>query len=78
MATKREVLADPLSCWNKAGDDEPVFVLRAQDILAPWLVAEWANMVLQLGDGRDLPPKVSAAYSICNEMRKWPQRKLPD
>jgi hypothetical protein len=41
--TKRENLADPNSCLNKAEDDEPLFILRASDPLAPALVRLWAS-----------------------------------
>ena len=30
-------------CYAAADDDEPIFVLRANDPLAPLLVREWAN-----------------------------------
>ena len=30
-------------CYAAAADDEPLFVLRAKDPLAPALVHEWAN-----------------------------------
>ena len=30
-------------CYAAAGDDEPIFVLRANDPLAPLLVREWSN-----------------------------------
>lgn len=33
------------SCLSKAGDDEPIFVLRAQDKFAPALVELWAILV---------------------------------
>ncbi len=38
MATKEQ--GD--SCYEKAAPDEPIFVLRAQDFLAPEIVREWA------------------------------------
>jgi len=40
---KRNELANPNSCLNKAADDEPLFVFRANDPLAPQLVREWAD-----------------------------------
>jgi hypothetical protein len=39
---KRDVLSNPNSCLNKAADDEPIFVLRANDELASRLIREWA------------------------------------
>lgn len=40
---KRDELANPESCLNKAADDEPLFVLRANDENAPAAVAGWAR-----------------------------------
>jgi hypothetical protein len=48
MATKREVLeaaARGEGCLGKAADDEPVFVLRAQDMFAGRTIQYWASMV---------------------------------
>lgn len=42
MASKRNTIADPNSCLNKASDAEPLFVLRANDELAPLVVRDWA------------------------------------
>ncbi len=40
---KIDEISDPSSCINKADNDEPVFVLRANDPLAPAVVDYWAN-----------------------------------
>ena len=40
---KRDEIANPNSCLNKAADDEPLFVFRANDPLAPELVRFWAE-----------------------------------
>lgn len=37
-------LSTPTSCLNKAGDDEPIFVLRAKDPIAAYVVALWAEL----------------------------------
>lgn len=29
-------------CWPRAAEDEPLFVLKSTDILAPMIVREWA------------------------------------
>lgn len=41
--TKAEMLADPNSCWNRAKDDEPVFVLLGRDPEAPGTVDYWSR-----------------------------------
>ena len=44
MATKKEEMTYG-SCFQAAGDDEPLFILRAQDLMAPALVRMWADML---------------------------------
>lgn len=39
---KKDELRLPFSCLNRAGDHEPIFVLRAHDSLAPLVVHDWA------------------------------------
>lgn len=46
--TKSQEISDPNSCINKAEDDEPVFVLRANDPLMPKVVQFWANEYQQM------------------------------
>lgn len=63
------------TCLIKAADDEPIFVLRAQDMLAPESVREWANRALKCG----LPhAKYEEALALAAKMEQWPNRKMPD
>lgn len=78
MATKKEELEKALrgeGCLGKAADDEPVFVLRAQDAFAAGLVYDWANkaeeMVCDVA-------KVAEARALARQMSFWPTRKYPD
>lgn len=73
--TKADLLADPNSCLNKAAADEPLFVLRAQDLIAPAVVRYWADLLQGLGGN---PIKAGAARALASEMTGWPYRKLPD
>lgn len=78
MATKKETLEAALrgeGCLGKAADDEPVFILRAQDIHAPDLVEKWAIWA-SVGDCPN--DKVNEANAIAEAMRAWPNRKRPD
>jgi hypothetical protein len=43
MAMKRVELANPVSCLNSAEPDEPVFVLRANDVNAPKTIRNLAS-----------------------------------
>lgn len=67
------------SCLNKAGNDEPLFILRAQDILAPTLVRGWVKAYKAFPNHN--PAKVTEALALANEMEVWQGmhgRKVPD
>jgi len=63
------------TCLEKAADDEPIFVLRAQDMLAPGTVRFWAERAAANGCP---PEKVQEAYALAERMEQWPTRKTPD
>ena len=84
MATKLEELENTQSCFSKAALDEPIFVLRAQDMFAPaaveaWVQAAWQHYTVEL---ETLPPsleeKLEEAEALARLMREWPTRKVPD
>lgn len=56
-------------------DDEPVFLLRSQDQLAPKAVGDWANRAL--GNGKVHVDKVNGAIADGMAMDDW-QAKNPD
>ena len=64
---KKDELATPTSCLNKAGSHEPVFVLRAKDPLAAMTVRHWATMA----HGFHEPAKIDEAFSLAMEMDRW-------
>ena len=70
MATKHNSVS-----LMKAKDDEPIFVLRAQDKLAAGVVRQWAEQAAQAGCGN---AKVREAREIADAMERWPTRKVPD
>lgn len=71
MSTKRQ--GD--SCYDKAGMDEPIFVLRAQDRLAAGTVRFWADKAEQNGCN---PVKVLEARQLAERMDQWHTSRLPD
>lgn len=71
---KREALTSPRSCLNKAAADEPVFVLRARDPLAPQAIRHWATMA---SGGLHEPDKVQRALDEADEMEKWHAQNVP-
>ena len=59
-------------------EDEPVFLLRAQDVTAPAVVEYW---VMKARDAGALENIVEAAENQAEEMRKWQREhgiKIPD
>jgi hypothetical protein len=62
-------------CFAKAADNEPLFVMRAQDALAPELVREWANRAEANGCPAE---KTAGARQLADQMEAWPNRKMPD
>lgn len=59
-------------------EDEPVFLLRAQDVVAPATVEWWVIQARQHGA---LPEIVKAAEAQARVMRKWQREhkvKIPD
>lgn len=59
--------------------DEPVFLLRGQDMLAPAVVRQWANNAMANGVDRKM---VDKALDQAAAMEAWAKahggRKLPD
>jgi hypothetical protein len=60
---------------GKAHDDEPVFILRAQDCLAAETAERWAIRARAMGVDHD---KVQEVFALAEEMLQWHSRKVPD
>jgi hypothetical protein len=78
MATARETIAQALrgeGPLGKASDDEPVFILRAQDCLAYEVIERWVIRASVLGVNKT---KQNEARVAAEEMLQWPIRKVPD
>ena len=55
---------------------EPVFILRAQDIIAPYCVEKWAEVYEGMGGAGT---KAAHARAVAAQMVKWTgTRKFPD
>ena len=69
------------SCLTNAHEDEPLFVLRANDELAPGVVRAWATQYLQTKsrqmNGATLAQndKYSQAMSLAKQMEEWKRRQ---
>lgn len=75
MAIKRDEISDPNSCLNRAGDEEPIFVLRAKDPLAARIVREWAARAVLSGKHDD---RAIEANRFANAMDAWRAKNFPD
>ncbi|MCK9435723.1 MAG: hypothetical protein M0Q12_00780 [Synergistaceae bacterium] len=63
---------------HKIPDDEPVFLIRGQDIVAPEVVRQWAFRARKAG-AKELI--VEAALQQAEAMERWQRthlRKIPD
>jgi hypothetical protein len=84
MMTKKEMLEAALrgeGCLGKAHDDEPVFLLRAQDNLSDEMVDLWAtraSLLVPVVGSEATGHKVQDARATAEAMRSWPIRKNPD
>ena len=61
--------------FAKVADNEPIFVLRAHDALAPKAVRYWADIAKELGLSAQ---RYTDALQVAAKMEEWPDRKLPD
>ncbi len=78
MATKQVELNDPNSCLNRAQADEPLFVLRGNDPLAPGQVRGWAFAYFRSKGGfAAMTPaqlqKYGDAVATADAMTAWKQ-----
>ena len=77
MGTKNN--PGPFDCYAKADPDEPIFVLRAKDPLAPALVRLWAH-VRRVYDQKNSPitpfdsDKYFEANQCADQMEDWRQK----
>ena len=78
MGTKAEEMKNTTGCLTKAADDEPIFVLRAQDKLAPVMLRMWAELAELHGAPTE---KFQGAMVLADDMELWAanhQAKWPD
>ena len=75
MMTKHDEIYNADSTLNKCHPDEPIFILRASDILAPIVVKYWATIAQDTGVNSE---KVKEAWLVSEAMKKWSNRKIPD
>jgi hypothetical protein len=68
---KRDELANPNSCINRAADDEMLFVLRGRDLAAPFIIEEWCRLRITIGkNSRIDDPQILEALDCARKMRE--------
>ena len=63
---------------SMANPDEPCFVLRGQDMLAPLAVRAYADAVEATVGGQAGKNRAARIREIADRMAAWTPRKLPD
>jgi hypothetical protein len=71
---KNKEATEPNSCWNKARDDERVFVLLARDAAAPETLRFWANRRIELGKNDRFDPQIVEALDCADRMEDEAKR----
>lgn len=71
MGTKAENLIHKDSCWNRADNDEPVFVLLGRDRAAPLVVREWIKLRVMSGKNTMEDKQIQDALSIIHKMTDY-------
>jgi hypothetical protein len=66
---KREELANPNSCLNRAKDDEMVFVLLGRDPAARIAIHAWVAERLRLGKNNSSDPQIVEALQVATAMK---------
>ena len=65
---KRDELANPDSCLNRAREDELVFVLLARDPAAPETIRAWVKERIRLGKNERQDMQIQEALKLAREM----------
>lgn len=60
---KRDEIADPNSCLNRAADDEMIFVLRSKDVTFETVIKFWISERFRMGRNNPGDAQVQEAYS---------------
>lgn len=73
---KKQEIEIPSSCFNRAADDELIFVLRGRDTAAPSTIRFWAAERLRLGKNETGDDQISEAHQ-CAEIMEAEQKQPP-
>lgn len=65
---KRDEIEDPQSCFNKAADNERLFVMLARDPAAPVAIRAWIDERIRLGKNTPSDAQIREAHECANLM----------
>jgi hypothetical protein len=74
-AEEKKGIIDGTGILAKVAPDEPIFVLRAQDRLSPFVVSVWIWLAWWFGVPEE---KVFKAMNCRDAMKRWPTRRRPN
>lgn len=63
------------SCFNRACDEEPIFVLLGRDVAAPGAIRQWVAMRVRTGKNLLNDPQIVEALHLADEMNDWFNKK---
>ena len=74
--TKKEERENPNSCWNKAKEDEPIFITLGHDIAAPATILEWVHARISYGENWVEDAQIREALKFIEKMRAYRDKFL--
>ena len=74
MLKKDELAIGAKGCLAKAKDDEMLFILRAQDKTAPWVIIDWIKCNFQSCPDN----KLREAFECALTMKAYKDKKTAD
>lgn len=70
---RRDEASDPESCFNRAAEDEPMFVLLGRDKSASYAIKAWIEHRVATGKNRESDPQIVKAMKLA----EWLGLKRP-
>lgn len=67
---KKNEAANPESCWNRAGEDELLFVLLGRDKAAADTIRFWAGRRCELGKNKPDDGQIEEALHLADEIER--------
>jgi len=65
---KKDEAFQPSSCWNKAGNDELVFILLERDVAAPSAIRQWVAERIDMSKNERGDVQTTTALNIAQRM----------